>query len=73
MTGSITIRLSEKERQELRKYGTISEVAREALRLYLRTKKSRDMISRLKELQKASKSRTTIREDLRLIRMDRQR
>ncbi len=72
MTSSITVRLSEKERKELAKHGKISEVVREALSLYLREKNSRQIISRLKELQKIP-VRSTIEEDLRLIRADRDR
>jgi Arc/MetJ-type ribon-helix-helix transcriptional regulator len=72
MANTITVRLSERERNELQKYGKISEVVREALRLYLRTKDSKRIIARLKELQK-SHLRTTIQEDLRLIRADRER
>jgi uncharacterized protein YlbG (UPF0298 family) len=73
MTTAITVRLTEKERRELQKHGRISEVTREALRLYLRTRKSRQLISRLKELQKTTKLQTTIQDDLQQIRADRQR
>ena len=72
MTSTITVRLSEKERKELAKHGRISEVVREALSLYLREKNSRRIISRLKELQKFSLG-STIQEDLRLMRADRDR
>jgi hypothetical protein len=72
MTSTITVRVSEKEKRELAKHGKISEVVREALSLYLREKSSRGIISRLRELQK-SPVRTTIQEDLRLIRADRDR
>lgn len=73
MTRTITVRLTEKERRELQKHGRISEVTREALRLYLRSAKSRQLISRLRELQKTAKLRTTIQDDLEQIRADRQR
>jgi Arc/MetJ-type ribon-helix-helix transcriptional regulator len=72
MTSTITVRLSEKQRKELAKHGKISEVVRDALSLYLREKNSRRIISRLRELQK-SPVRSTIQEDLRLIRVDRDR
>ncbi|MGP8069670.1 MAG: hypothetical protein ACLP5V_07240 [Candidatus Bathyarchaeia archaeon] len=72
MTSTITVRVSEKEKKELAKHGKISEVVREALSLYLREKSSRRIISRLRELQK-SPVRTTIQEDLGLIRADRDR
>jgi Arc/MetJ-type ribon-helix-helix transcriptional regulator len=73
MTHTITVRLTEKERRELQRHGKISEVTREALRLYLRTRKSKQLISRLRDLQKTTKLRTTIQDDLQLIRADRQR
>lgn len=72
MTSTITVRLSDKERKELTKHGRISDVVRDALDLYLREKNSRKIIIRLRELQK-SPIRSTIREDLRLIRADRDR
>lgn len=72
MTETLTVRLSEREKQELQKHGTLSDVVREAIRLYLRTKNSKRTISRLKELQKEPVS-TSINDDLRLIRADRDR
>ena len=72
MTNTITVRISEKERKELAKHGRISEVVRDALSLYLHERNSRRIISRLRELQK-SPIRSTIKEDLRLIRADRDR
>jgi len=73
MTSTITVRLSDKERRELQRYGKISGVVREALRLYLRNRTSKRVISRLKELQKTEVTGTTIEDDLRLIRTDRER
>jgi uncharacterized protein YlbG (UPF0298 family) len=73
MTRTITVRLTEKERRQLQKHGRISEVTREALRLYLNSEKSRQLISRLRELQKTTKLQTTIKDDLQQIRADRQR
>lgn len=72
MTNTITVRLSEKERRELARHGKISDVVRDALSLYLRERNSKRIIGRLKELQK-SPVRSTIQEDLRLIRADRGR
>jgi Arc/MetJ-type ribon-helix-helix transcriptional regulator len=72
MTSTITVRLSEKERKELSRHGKISDVVRDALSLYLREKNSRRIIGRLRELQK-SPVQSTIQEDLRLIRADRDR
>ena len=72
MTSRITVRISEGEKRELAKHGQISEVVREALSLYLREKNSKRIISRLRELQK-SQVGSTLQEDLRLIRADRDR
>ena len=71
MTETITVRLSEAERKDLQKHGRVSEVVREAIRLYLRTKNSKRVISRLKELQKTV-THTSIEQDLELIRADRE-
>jgi len=73
MTSTVTVRLSEKGRRQLLKHGKIFDVLREALRLYLREKSSRRIISRLKKLQSSKIVRTTIEGDLRLIRADRER
>jgi len=72
MTSRITVRLSEKERKALAKHGKISDVVRDALRFYLREKDTRRVISHLRELQK-SPIRSTIQDDLQLIRADRNR
>ena len=72
MTTTITVRLSERERRELKGHGKISDVVREALRLYLRNKSSSRTIARLRELQKTP-VRTAIGEDLKLLRADRDR
>jgi len=73
MTSTITVRLSEKERRQLKKHGKISDVVREALRIYLRREDSERIISRLKEMQKTKTLGGTVQGDLRLIRADRQR
>jgi Arc/MetJ-type ribon-helix-helix transcriptional regulator len=72
MTQTLTVRLSEHEKQELQKHGTLSDVVREAIRLYLRNKNSRRTIARLKELQNTPIA-SSINDDLRLIRADRER
>ena len=68
----VTVRLSERERKALKGHGKISEVVREALRLYLSSRNSSRTIARLRELQK-NPVRTTIGEDLKLLRADRDR
>ena len=72
MTETITVRLSEEERQELKKHGKLSEVVRRAIRLYLQTENSKRVILRLKELERTP-AYGSIDQDLRLIRADRQR
>ncbi len=72
MTKDIKVRLSRQEIVELMKRGNISEVVREAVRSYLRQENSKKVIARLKELQKAS-LKSTIQEDVELIREDRMR
>jgi len=72
MTTTITVRLSERERRALEGEGKISEVVREALRLYLRNKSSSRTIASLRELQNTP-VRTNLSEDLKLLRTDRDR
>ena len=57
----------------MKKHGKISDVVREALRIYLRREDSERIISRLKEMQKTKTLGGTVQGDLRLIRADRQR
>jgi len=73
MTTSITVRLSEEEVRELKKYGSVSEVVREAIHLYIRFENTRQTLKRLQELQTSHRIRATTEEDLRLLREDRQR
>jgi Arc/MetJ-type ribon-helix-helix transcriptional regulator len=73
MTESITIRLSEGEIRELKRYGRVSDVVRRALKLYMQSERSREAMERLAELQETYKVRTTIDDDIRLIHEDRQR
>jgi hypothetical protein len=73
MTSTISVRLSEKERRQLEKHGKISDVVREALRIYLRRKGSERIIWRLKELQRTKPLGSAVQDDLRNIRADRER
>jgi Arc/MetJ-type ribon-helix-helix transcriptional regulator len=73
MTESITVRLSPEEIREIKEHGRVSDVVRQALRMYLQSQRSRRAIEELKRLQASSSIRTTIEEDLSLIRGDRQR
>lgn len=70
---TISIRISEEEKKELKKHGELSKVVRDAITLYLNSKRSREAIRRLKELQKTEKATTTRREEITLLRKDRHR
>jgi len=73
MTESITVRLSSEEIMEIKEHGRVSDVVRQALRMYLQSQRSRRAIEELTRLQASSRIQTTIEDDLRLIRGDRQR
>ena len=68
----ITFRLSEKEKTTLEKYGKISDVVRDAIRLYIDNKKAKEAVRTLKELQRKYHVNTTTDEIVRLIREDRE-
>ncbi len=70
---TISVRISEEERKKLLKYGSLSSSVRDALRLYLDTKKSEELLRKLEELQRRNPITTTTREEVRLIREDRAR
>lgn len=67
----ITVRLSEKEKAALEKYGKISDVVRDAIRLYVNNKKSRDALEKLKKYQKKNVVTSTREEILAMVREDR--
>lgn len=69
---TISIRVSEEEKGELKKHSEISKVIRDAITLYLTTAKSKETIERLKELQKVETAKTT-RQEVTFIRKDRRR
>jgi len=58
---TISVRISEKEKAALRKYGRISQVVKEAIDLYLRSKESRRALRKLKELQRRESVKTAAR------------
>ncbi len=68
---TITVRISEEERKKLLRHGSISSSVRDALRLYLDTKKSEELLRKLEQLQAKNPIATTTREEVRLIREDR--
>lgn len=70
---TITVRISEKDKTELKKYGKISNAVREAIVLYINSKRSKEVLKRLKELHRVEKVRTTTLEEVALIKEDRSR
>lgn len=67
----ITVRLSEKEKSSLEKYGKISDVVRQAIRVYLNDKKSREALKKLEQYQKKNPVATTRKEIVAMVREDR--
>jgi len=68
---TITVRLSEKEKNALEKYGRISDVVRDAIKMYINNKKTREALRRLEEYQKKNPVTTTREEIVAMIREDR--
>jgi Arc/MetJ-type ribon-helix-helix transcriptional regulator len=67
----ITVRLSEKEKASLEKYGKISEVVRQAIRAYLNDRKAREALRKLEKYQERNPVETTREEIVTTIREDR--
>jgi uncharacterized protein YlbG (UPF0298 family) len=70
---TVCVRITEEEKRELMKYGRLSNTLREAMKLYLNTKKYEDVLAKLKELQAKNPIKTTTEEEARMIREDRNR
>lgn len=70
---TITVRVSAEEKKRLLKHGALSKSVREALELYLSTRKSDELIGKLEKLQRSNRIRTTTTEEVRLINEDRRR
>ena len=70
---TISVRISEEEKRELVRYGSLSDSIREALRVYLNAKKSQQLLRKLEELQLNNPVKTTTLEEVRLIKEDRNR
>jgi hypothetical protein len=73
MSNTVCVRLTEEEKRELQKYGNLSSVLREAMKLYLSTKKSAELLQKLEKLQAQNPIRTTSEQEVQLIREDRNR
>jgi uncharacterized protein YbcI len=70
---TVCVRISEEEKRELEKYGTLSDTLREAMKLYLSTKKSDEVLRRLRQLQAKNPVKTTDEEIVKMIGEDRNR
>ena len=70
---TVSFRLSEEEKNELMKYGSLSQTLREATQLYLKSKKSEEILSKLGELQAKNPIKISAEEIVRSLREDRDR
>ena len=67
----ITVRLTEEEKKELESYGKISDVVRDAIRLYINKRKTNVLFRQLEEFQKNHPIKTSRDEIVAMIREDR--
>jgi len=70
---TVSVRISEEEKCQLKKYGKLSDTLREGMKLYLNKKKSDDLLCKLEKMQSESEIKTSIEEEVKLIREDRER
>ena len=70
---SITVRISEEEKKSLLRRGNLSETVREAVELYLDTKRSQELIGKLEKLQRKDRIMTSPEDEVRMISEDRKR
>ena len=70
---TVCVRISEEEKRQLKKYGNLSHTLREAMKLYLNTKKSEELLCKLEELQKKNPVKFSTEDEVKLIREDRHR
>jgi hypothetical protein len=70
---TISVRISEQEKKRLMSYGELSTSIREAVKLYLDSKKAQEHLRKLEELQRKNPIKTTSAEEVRLIKEDRTR
>jgi uncharacterized protein YlbG (UPF0298 family) len=69
---TVSVRISEEEKHQLTKYGKLSDTLREGMKLYLNKKKSDELLRKLEKLQSESQIKTSIEEEVKLIREDRE-
>ena len=70
---TISVRISDEEKKRLLKHGALSKSIREAVELYLDTKRTQELIGRLEKLQRKNPIKTSSAEEVRLINEDRVR
>ena len=70
---TITVRISDDEKKRLLKHGALSKSVREALELYLNTRRSQELIEKLEKLQQKNAIRTTVTQEVKMINQDRKR
>lgn len=70
---TICVRVTEEEKLQLTKYGNLSDTLREAINLYLNTKKTEEILSKLGELQAKDQVKINPEEIVQSIREDRNR
>jgi len=70
---TVSVRISEEEKRQLKKFGNLSDTLREGMKLYLRKKKSEESLCKLEKLQFESQVKTSTEEEVKLIREDRKR
>jgi uncharacterized protein YlbG (UPF0298 family) len=73
MTKTVCFRIADEEKRQLQKYGKLSDTLREAMKLYLNTKKSDELLQKLADLQAKNPIKMSTEEIVRLIREDRNR
>lgn len=70
---TITVRISEEDKKKLLQHGELSTSVREALKLYINSDRSRELLAKLEELQIKNPVKTTRRKEALLINEDRKR
>ncbi len=73
MTKTVCVRISDEEKRQLQKYGKLSDTLREAMKLYLNTRKSDELLRKLADLQSKNPIKMSTEEIVRMIREDRNR
>ena len=70
---TVSVRISEEEKRQLKKYGRLSDTLREGMKLYLNKKKSDELLCKLEKIQSESEIKISIEEEVKLIQEDRER